>query len=247
MNRSTVNKLILILSLLTFNYHNAQQKILIYTKATGYKHSSIPSGIRAVYEIAKQNDIQVDTTANNMDFNSENLKHYKAVVFLSTNPGTFNDKQKQSFINFIRNGGGFLGVHSASAGIRDWPWYTKMVGAIFKNHPPPTIGRINKTNSASEHKLLHEFPDSMLWHDEWYNFEKIQKDIHIVLTVDPLSYKGGESITKHPIAWYHSYDGGKAFYIALGHFSYHYSDVFLRNLIESALKYLIQSDKTDNK
>ncbi|MEJ4087709.1 ThuA domain-containing protein [Galbibacter orientalis] len=227
---------------MAFHYHNAQQKILIYTNVTGYKHSAIPSGIRAVYEIAEQHAIQVDTTTNNLDFNSENLEQYKAVIFISTNPGTFKEEQKKSFKHYIRNGGGFIGIHSASAGIRDWPWYTKMVGALFKNHPPPTTARLNKTHLASENELFDEFPNAMDWQDEWYNFENIQKDIQVILTVDSSSYPSGKGNTQNPVAWYHNYDGGKAFYIALGHFSYHYTDFFYRNLIASALIYVTRSD-----
>ena len=47
--------------------------------------------------------------------------------------------------------------------------------------------------------------------DEWYNYKNINADLNVVATLDEDSYEGGENGKDHPIAWWHDYDGGRAF------------------------------------
>jgi type 1 glutamine amidotransferase len=56
--------------------------------------------------------------------------------------------------------------------------------------------------------------------DEWYAFmDNPRPNVSVLLTLDESTYApGGASMgADHPIAWYHDYDGGRAFYTALGH------------------------------
>lgn len=56
-------------------------------------------------------------------------------------------------------------------------------------------------------------------------------DVHILLTVDEASYEGGTMGVDHPIAWHHEFNGGRAFYAALGHTLESYSEeAFLQHL-----------------
>ena len=77
-------------------------------------------------------------------------------------------------------------------------------------------------------------PDRFWWTDEWYEFgdERI-KGLNYLLAVDGNSFdpaaRWGDKThnsesTFRPIAWYHEYDGGRAFYTALGHIPATYSD-----------------------
>ena len=43
--------------------------------------------------------------------------------------------QRAALQNFVRGGGGWVGLHAASASERDWTWYEGLVGTIFDNHP----------------------------------------------------------------------------------------------------------------
>ena len=62
--------------------------------------------------------------------------------------------------------------------------------------------------------------------EEWYNFRTNPRpDVHVLLSVDesthdPRGYSvpgGSPPMGDHPINWCHAYDGGRAFYTALGH------------------------------
>jgi len=54
--------------------------------------------------------------------------------------------------------------------------------------------------------------------DEWYNFRSNPRaSVHVLATIDESTYDGGGMGTDHPIAWWHEYDGGRAWYTAGGH------------------------------
>jgi type 1 glutamine amidotransferase len=70
--------------------------------------------------------------------------------------------------------------------------------------------------------------------DEWYGLRApLDASINVLLRLDEASYDPGDSAmgSEHAIAWAHQYDGGRAFYTALGHTKDSYADpVFLEHL-----------------
>ena len=59
-------------------------RVLVFTKTTGFRHSSIPAGKAAIMKLGAENEFIVDTTENADYFNEDSLKNYSAVVFLNT-------------------------------------------------------------------------------------------------------------------------------------------------------------------
>ncbi len=207
-----------------------QRKILVFYKTTGYYHESIPDAAKAISKLGVENGFTVDTTRNAALFTEENLKKYASVVFLSTSGDMLDTIQQTDFERYIQAGGGYMGIHSASAGEYNWPWYGKMVGAVFNRHPEQQEGIVkvaDNKNSSTSH-----LPAQWKIMDEWYNFKSIQPDIHVLLTVDESTYKGGTNGSFHPIAWYHEFEGGRSFYTAIGHRNEEYLDpLFLKHIL----------------
>ena len=104
---------------------------------------------------------------------------------------------------------------SATDAEYDWKWYVQMIGASFKSHPANQEATliINDKNHPSTDSL----PATWTRTDEWYNFKNQNADVNVLLTIDEKTYQGGKNGDKHPMAWYHAYDGGRAFYTELGH------------------------------
>jgi type 1 glutamine amidotransferase len=48
--------------------------------------------------------------------------------------------------------------------------------------------------------------------------------VSILARVDEATYDGGAMGSPHPIAWYHEFDGGRAWYTAMGHTSESYAE-----------------------
>lgn len=215
----------------SFTFFRKTPHILVFCKTNGYHHQSIAAGKLAIIQLGTENNFAVDTTTDSTVFTSQNLKKYAAVVFLSTTGNVLGDEQQAAFEQYIRSGGGYVGVHAATDTEYDWPWYNKLVGAYFKSHPKQQEAVLHVTDKnfiATKH-----LPDEWKRKDEWYNFKSYNwDDVHVLITIDESSYTGGENGANHPMAWYHSYDGGRAFYTELGHTDESYQDpLYLKHLL----------------
>jgi uncharacterized protein len=207
------------------------KKILVFSKTAGYRHAvSIAEGKKYILDLGKKNKFSVDTSESADVFTPENLKKYAAVVFLCTTGNVLNDQQQKAFEGFIRNGGGYVGVHSAADTEYDWPWFGELNGAYFKNHPRPQeaiFNIVDDNNIATAH-----LPKPWKRWDELYNFKWIGSDLHVLITIDETSYTGGGNGENHPMAWYHEFDGGRGFYTALGHDNKSWEDpLFVQHIL----------------
>jgi type 1 glutamine amidotransferase len=216
----------------------AKPKVLIFCKTAGFHHESIAVGIPAIIKMGQDNNFDVDTTTNAAKFTADNLKQYAAVIFLSTTGDVLNNEQQTAFEQYIKAGHGFVGVHAATDTEYDWPWYGKLVGAYFKSHPSKqqeaNLEIVDRSFIATKH-----LPATWRRLDEWYNYKWIADDLHVLIKIDEKSYTGGENGDNHPMSWYHSFDGGRAFYTALGHTDASYADpLYLKHLL-GGIKYAI--------
>src|SRR5688572_23300507 len=195
---------------------SGKPRVLVFTKTAGYVHGSIPQGVAALQKLGTENGFEVDTTSNAGFFNEDSLAQYASIIFLNTTGDVLDHRQEIAFERYIQSGGGFVGIHAATDTEYDWGWYGRMVGGYFHSHPKPQTAKFTiKDKSIAATSF---FPDT-IWqhHDELYNFKKLNPDVKVLLTVDESSYEGGSNGALHPTSWYHDYDGGRAFYTALGH------------------------------
>jgi len=65
------------------------------------------------------------------------------VVFLNTTGIIFTPGEQAAFERFVRRGGGFVGIHSASDTEYDWPWYGRLLGTYFRRHPAIQSATLN--------------------------------------------------------------------------------------------------------
>src|SRR6266849_3219368 len=213
--------------------NSCSRRLLVFSKTGGFRHVSIKDGKIALQKLAIEHNFSADFTEDATAFTDANLAHYDAVVFLLTTGTILDDNQKAAFERYIRAGGGYVGVHSASDTEYAWSWYGGLVGAYFDR-----IHGHSKVMQATIHVTDRNHPSTMmlplLWvrTDEWYNFVSNPRGrVNVLMTIDESTYKGGTMGADHPIAWYHEYDGGRAWYTALGHTSdSYYEPLFLAHL-----------------
>jgi type 1 glutamine amidotransferase len=206
-------------------------RILVFFRVEGPPyHASIPSGLAAVEALGRRYGFEVVETEDAATFNERGLRGYSAVVFLNTIGNVLDESQQAAFEGYIHRGGGFVGVHAAAHTEYDWEWYGRLVGAYFKRLTGPWPARV--TRLSSEHLSTRCLPDVWRVSDEWYDFRAPPAaDVEILATVDERSYQNGGMGDFHPVSWAHRFEGGRAWYTALGHRSEIYSDsLFLEHL-----------------
>lgn len=243
--KKLISVFLLILFFFSCTNNNSKGKpiILVFSKTTGFRHTSIAVGKEAIIRLGTENGFYVDTTENAEKFAEDSLKKYAAVIFLNTTGDILNYRQEAAFERFIQAGGGFAGIHSATDTEYDWIWYARLVGGNFESHPkiqPAKINVVDKNHPSTKH-----LPDVWERTDEWYNFKKLNKDVNVLLKIDETSYQGGKNGDNHPMAWYHEYDGGRAFYTELGHTEESYTEPNYLKHILSGIQYAIGDNKLD--
>ena len=216
-------------------------KVLVFTKTAGFHHSSIPDGVKAIEQLGLKNDFIVDTTSDAGKFVEDTLKQYAAIIFLNTTGEVLDYRQQADFQRYIQAGGGFVGVHAAADCGYTWPWYGKLVGAYFESHPAVQQATLDvKDKSFPGTK---ELPDKWVHTDEWYNFRNFNKDVKVLVTLDEKTYKNGMMGDFHPVVWYHDYDGGRAFYMELGHTSESYTEPDYLKLLLGGIEYAVNDNR----
>jgi cytochrome c len=221
---------------------SGKPRVLVFTKTAGYHHESIPVGVSAILKLGAENNFDVDTTSDAASFTEDTLKKYSAVVFLNTTGDLLNNYQEADFERYIQAGGGYAGIHAAADAEYEWGWYGRLVGAYFESHPAQQeaiINVVDTTDNSTKH-----LPRPWKRKDEWYNYKNIVSDLHVLLTIDEKSYEGGKNGATHPMAWYHDFDGGRAWYTELGHTDESYADPNYLKHILGGIQYAIGDNKS---
>lgn len=229
----------------------AQKNVLIYTKnGEGYVHDNLAASIECIKGICQKNGWACEASDDPAIFTDEKIATFDVLVFSNTNNQTFDtDAQKQVFKDFIRNGGGFVGIHSACASERNWPWYWANVGCKFVRHPklqPFDIKVIDHDNPSTSF-----LPDVWKWQDECYFLDHFNADINVLLAADittidddkKYNYPNCKFGELFPLCWYHEFDGGRQWYTALGHKIEYYTDETFTMHIEGGIKWVMNIRK----
>lgn len=214
--------------------------MLVFTKTAGFRHASIPTAVETLQRLASEEGLASDHSEDSEDFTSSNLARYRLVVFANTTGEVLAPGQQQALEEFVRRGGGFVGVHSAADTGHDWPWYGRLVGAYFEAHPPG----LQSTQVQPEHDGR---PAGASWpiRDELYNYRGNPRgQVEVLATVNEAAYEGGTMGKDHPITWCHAFDGGRSWYTGLGHDDAVYADPNFLALLRQGLRYAAgRSDK----
>jgi type 1 glutamine amidotransferase len=208
----------------------ARFKALIFSKTAAFRHNEcIPQGTTRIAQMGARHGFDVDATENAAAFTDDNLAKYDVVIWLCTTGDVLNAAQQAAFERYIRAGGGYAGIHSASDTEYDWAWYGGLVGAYFRDHPGSVNPQFQVATMDVEDRhtaATNRLPERWSREEEWYNFRTNPRpNVHVLASVDESTYDprgysvpgGSPPMGDHPISWCHPYDGGRAFYTALGH------------------------------
>jgi len=245
--------ILIVVCLLTIVNLQAQEgdgklkRIMIYTKnGKGYVHENIPTSIIALKEICKLENIEADASEDPAIFSDSNLAKYDAIIFSNANNEVFDSEvQKQAFQKYIRNGGGFAGIHSANAVERQWPWYWALVGGKFIRHAPHQEFDVIVTDK--NHPSTKFIEDKWAVNDECYYSNNFNPDIKVLLSADMTTVEDNEK-SKYPgdifgdyfpLCWSHEFEGARQWYTALGHDAHTYNDPIFRKHLRGGILWVL--------
>jgi uncharacterized protein len=202
-------------------------KILVYSKPSGFRHGSIPTGIKGLRAMAaKTKAFEATFTLETTEFTTEGLKKYDAIIFNNTThvQKAFTEQsQRDAILNFIKDGKAFMGFHSASdGGMTGWNEYTEMIGGCFAGHPWNAGGKWPFTVEDTAHPVNKAFKDmeTFEFSDEIYQYKNYdRKNVRVLVSLDAVKSgkKGNSKTNDYPVSWVRSYGKGRIFYSNFGH------------------------------
>lgn len=198
------------------------KKLLVVTVTKGYKHQSIPVLEKVIEELGK-NLFTVDYARTDEDLavkmNAAGLQSYDGVVFASTT-GDLPLPSMDAFLNWIRGGGAFIGVHAATDTFKENQPYYEMIGGAFLAHGPQLKVTLNVVDE--KHSAVKDFGKNYEIFDEIYTFKNFNRgNVRVLVSLEKNpNLNDKENFGKagfYPISWCRKYGKGRVFYTALGH------------------------------
>ena len=201
-------------------------KVLIYSKPSGFKHSSIPTGIKGLKVLAEKTKVFEPTfTLETKEFTAEGLKKYDAIIFNNTTKvqkAFVEQSQRDAILDFIKGGKAFIGFHAASdGGMTQWQEYTDMIGGCFAGHPWGAGGTWPFFVEDSKHPATRAFKGKeFMFSDEIYQYKGYDRSkLRVLIGLDSVKTdkKGNSESNDYPVSWVRSYGKGRVFYSNFGH------------------------------
>ena len=218
------------------------RKILIFSKTNGFRHSSIEIGAYALVLMGEKTGAYESVhTEDEAWFEADKLKEFDAVVFLNTTGNVFRPKDwpedaaereaaeqteerlKQNLVDFVKQGGGLVGIHSATDTYHRWPEFIDMMGGRFAGHPWHELVRLR--NLEPDHPVNRSFDGKDFdVADEIYQFDegtagRDERRMLLALSgeIEDLGKGRYGKEGFYPVSWVRGYGEGRNFYCSLGH------------------------------
>ena len=220
---------------------NTTPKVLFFSKSSSYEHDVVkrtdkaPSLAEAILtEIGRIHGFDVIATKDGRVFDSD-LAQYDAFFFFTTgnltDAGTdktppMSAQGKEALLAAIRNGKGFLGVHSASdtfhsKGSRYETQqqpdpYIAMLGGEFLSHGSQQEAHVKVVDATFPG--LRGLGENFTVMEEWYSLKNFSKDNHVLLALETAGMHDPDyKRPSFPIAWVRKEGKGRVYYNAMGH------------------------------
>ena len=206
------------------------------TATAGFRHDSISAARETMTAMcAISTECIVTPTEDVAMVSAANLANYDVLFFaLTTGELPLSAEQKAAILAFVQAGKGFIGAHSATDTLYDWPEYESLVGARFKEHPWTQPGTVLVEDRS--HPATASLGASFTITEEFYTFrENPRPRVQVLLRLDAESVAATGDF---PLAWSDTLGSGRMYYNALGHFSETWRDQRFQQQLSGAIRWV---------
>jgi type 1 glutamine amidotransferase len=237
-------------------------RVTYVTESKGFKHGVLPESEKIMQELGKQNGFDVTISQDSAQvITAENLKKVDVLIFYTTGELPWSDEQKKLFLDFVKNGKGFIGIHSATDTFYKWPEYGELVGGYFDGHPWGSRDKVVVQKVDKKFAVTKHWDDLFTWVEETYQYKNFNfKANKVLMSLDAqptkmdMTKKGirgihavGEQANikpdSFPLVWYRTYGKGRVFYSEPGHNSEVWNNPKYQTMIANAIKWTAKKMK----
>lgn len=233
----------------------ALPRVLVYTTSAGFEHDVVRRPAegelslveRELVRLGVESGFEAVPSRDPAEFDRERLARYDAVLFYTTGELPLTAEQRASFLAFVANGKGFVGVHCATDTFYEWPEYGALIGAYFDGHPWHEKVGVRVEDTA--HAATRYWGDSCEITDEIYQFRAPydRSKVHVVASLDVESVDLARPAVKRTdrdfaLAWTREHGKGRVFYTALGHRPEVWMDPRFRTHLRGGIEWALRRD-----
>src|ERR1700685_2820462 len=238
-----------------------RKKLLVIGEEKGYRHEAISHAMATIERLGRETGswdtvIRTDTealTKKKLEYNAPNLNNFDAVLFYTGGTLEMDDRQKADFLSFIHDDGkGFIGVHSATITLTNWPEYGEMIGGYYDEHP---WGTFNAPIVVEDPTFpgMEQWPRSFVLRDEIYQVRNYSRDkVRVLMRLDTSKLdlstsKVHRTDRDFAVTWAKMYGKGRVYYSTLGHPKENWDNPRLQEMDTEAIKWamgLVNADVT---
>jgi type 1 glutamine amidotransferase len=217
-------------------------RVLNFYGDNGFQHASKTEAVNLIEELGRNNQWDFLSTDSSTVFNSKNLSKYNVVIFnnnCGNNGRILSIEEQQAFQQYVRNGGGFVGIHCAGAIWKEegqfQQWYESLLGSRMVDHPAVQQATLIVENKS--HPITSHLDSPWIIKDEWHRFANNPRErVNVLLSLDEASYEGEQKMGgDHPFTWYQYFDGGRSFFTSLGHTPEIYGNTDYQQMLQKAI------------
>jgi uncharacterized protein len=252
-----------------------KKSVLVFTKSSGWEHDVVKRVDgklsiveQAITSLGSKQGFDVTATKDGGVFDSKDFHKYAAMLFFTTgdlttvgtdkNPA-MSSQGKQSLLNAIHDGLGFVGVHAASDTFHTPPDpedgsnryiahgdksdpYLRMLGGEFITHgSSPRLQTTNIIVNDPKFPGLEGVTSPFTFNDEWYSLKDFRTDLHVILTLDTKGMSGKPyERPPYPMTWARMEGKGRVFYTAIGDRPENWSNDLFLNLLGGGIRWAIR-------
>lgn len=260
---------------LASNLKSAPNKsVLVFTKSSGWEHDVVkrvagqPSLVDdKITDLGSRHGFKVGVTKDGRIFDSKEFHSYAGVVFYTTGDLTtlgtdgkppVSAKGKQTLLDAVKNGIGFVGIHAASDTFHTPPDpkdlsnryiahgeqqdpYLRMLGGEFIVHGrEPRLQDADLIVNDPKFPGLEGVSSPVSFNEEWYSLKDFMPDLHVILTLDTRGMKGEcYQRAPYPVTWARMHGKGRVFYTAMGDRPENWENEFFLNLLVGGIRWSI--------
>ncbi len=230
------------------------RKVLVFSVATNFQHNAIEFGKAVLPVLGEQTGAYEAVVSDDVEnFEKDALSQFDAVIFNNTQGRPFlgkpwpevrkmpdaerkallerEDRLQANLLEYVNQGGGFVGIHAATDTYTRWEEYVAMIGGKFEGHPwnkksdvvvdivepqHPLIAGIFEVTSFPLQEEIYIMKNAA---DEWIQPGDQDRRLLLKLNLE----QSGERKRKNsptdfvPISWIKEVGEGRLFYTSLGH------------------------------
>lgn len=254
-----------------------KRKMLVFSVTRGYRHGSIGIGKKAFKILGDETGAYETVVSDDLaNFEADKIKDFDAICFLNTTMEVFlpskgdwekldeagrqtaeetDARLKKNLLAFIKNGGGFVGIHAASDTFYKWPEYGVMLGGYFDGHPwrHNTDVSIKVDQGKEKHAIVAglngkslDFREEIYQMKEPYDSSKLNVLMRLDTEKSDMKVGGVKRKDKDfGVTWIKPYGKGRVFYCSLGHNDHIYSNTGILSVYLNGIQWALGDLKID--